>query len=147
MDLNIRLQEIKHGSVEYALSIALRDRVLRHPLGLYFTPEQLEEEKNEFHLSAWQGNELLGCLVLKPIDMYIVKMRQVAVSPQAQGQGIGKMLVEWSETFAREHLFTSMQLHARDSAVPFYLQLGYEIFGEPFTEVSIPHRAMQKQLK
>lgn len=146
MDLNIRLQEIKHGSVEYALTIALRDRVLRHPLGLYFTPEQLEEEKNEFHLSAWQGNELLGCLVLKPIDAYIVKMRQVAVSPQAQGQGIGKMLVAWSETFAREHLFTNMQLHARDSAVDFYLQLGYEVFGEPFTEVSIPHRAMHKQL-
>ncbi|MDP2188267.1 MAG: GNAT family N-acetyltransferase [Sphingobacteriaceae bacterium] len=144
--MNIRLQEIKHGSVEYALTIALRDRVLRHPLGLYFTPEQLEEEKNEFHLSAWQGNELLGCLVLKPIDAYIVKMRQVAVSPQAQGQGIGKMLVAWSETFAREHLFTNMQLHARDSAVDFYLQLGYEVFGEPFTEVSIPHRAMHKQL-
>ncbi len=145
--MNIRLQHIKHGSVEYALSIALRDRVLRHPLGLYFTPEQLEEEKNEFHLTAWQGNELLGCLVLKPIDAYIVKMRQVAVSPQAQGQGIGKMLVDWSETFAREHLFTSMQLHARDTAVDFYLQLGYKIYGEPFTEVSIPHRAMQKQFK
>lgn len=147
MDLNIQLLEIKHESVQYALTIALRDRVLRHPLGLYFTPEQLEEEKNEFHLTAWQGNELLGCLVLKPVDMYIVKMRQVAVSTQAQGQGIGKMLVAWSETFAREHLFTTMQLHARDTAVPFYLQLGYEIYGEAFTEVSIPHRSMQKQLK
>lgn len=146
MDLDIRLRKIHHSSVEYALTIALRDRVLRHPLGLYFTPEQLEEEKNEFHLSAWQGNELLGCLVLKPVDMYIVKMRQVAVTPQAQGKGIGKMLVDWSETFAREHLFTTMQLHARDTAVPFYLQLGYETYGDPFTEVSIPHRSMQKQL-
>lgn len=146
MDLDIRLRKVHHGSVEYALTIALRDRVLRHPLGLYFTPKQLEEEKNEFHLSAWQGNELLGCLVLKPVDMYVVKMRQVAVTPQAQGKGIGKMLVDWSETFAREHLFTTMQLHARDTAVPFYLQLGYETFGDPFTEVSIPHRSMQKQL-
>jgi predicted GNAT family N-acyltransferase len=146
MDLDIRLRKIHHSSVEYALTIALRDRVLRHPLGLYFTPEQLEEEKNEFHLSAWQGNELLGCLVLKPVDMYVVKMRQVAVTPQAQGKGIGKMLVDWSETFAREHLFTTMQLHARDTAVPFYLQLGYETYGDPFTEVSIPHRSMQKQL-
>jgi predicted GNAT family N-acyltransferase len=78
--------------------------------------------------------------------MYVVKMRQVAVTPQAQGKGIGKMLVDWSETFAREHLFTTMQLHARDTAVPFYLQLGYETYGDPFTEVSIPHRSMQKQL-
>jgi predicted GNAT family N-acyltransferase len=146
MDLDLQLKVVPHGSAAYALTIALRDRVLRHPLGLYFTPEQLEQEKEEFHLSAWQGNQLLACLVLKPVDMYMVKMRQVAVAEHLQGQGIGKILVQWSETFAREHLFTLLQLHARDTAVPFYLQLGYELVGEPFTEVSIPHRAMQKHL-
>lgn len=146
MALTLRFRNIQHASVEYALTVALRDRVLRHPLGLYFTPEQLEAESDEFHLSAWDDNQLLACLVLKPVDAFTVKMRQVAVQESMRGQGIGKKLVAFAETFAREHLFKNMVLHARESAIPFYLVQGYELFGEPFTEVSIPHRAMRKNL-
>lgn len=141
------LREIDFGSPEYALTIALRDRILRQPLGLYFSPEQLAQEEQEFHLGYWEGNQLLGCLVLKPLDAYTVKMRQVAVAENQQHKGIGTALVAYSEEFAREHLFRKMVLHARDSAVAFYQQLGYSIVGEPFTEVSIPHRAMEKPLK
>jgi len=39
-----------------------------------------------------------------------------------------------------------MVLHAREAAIPFYLRLGYELEGEPFTEVGIPHRRMVKLL-
>jgi predicted GNAT family N-acyltransferase len=39
-----------------------------------------------------------------------------------------------------------MILHAREAAVPFYLKLGYALAGEPFEEVGIPHRAMEKTL-
>jgi predicted GNAT family N-acyltransferase len=38
-------------------------------------------------------------------------------------------------------------MHARGSAVPFYERQGYEIFGEDFIEVGIPHKHMQKYLK
>ena len=38
-------------------------------------------------------------------------------------------------------------LHARAHAVDFYLNSNYEVFGEPFEEVGIPHRHMQKFLK
>jgi predicted GNAT family N-acyltransferase len=146
MGLKITYKTVEHGTVEYALSIALRDRVLRRPLGLYFTPAQLREERNEFHLSAWVGNRLLACLVLKPLDAFTIKMRQVVVEEGYQGSGIGKNMVIWSENFAREHLFQKMVLHARDTAVAFYAHLGYEAVGEPFNEVSIPHQAMQKTL-
>lgn len=146
MALTPQFRNLQHGSVDYALTVALRDRILRHPLGLYFTPEQLEVEVDEFHLTAWDEQQLLACLVLKPVDAFTVKMRQVAVQENLQGQGIGKKLVAYAETFAREHLFKTMVLHARESAIPFYLSLGYELFGEPFTEVSIPHRSMRKNL-
>lgn len=144
--MKIELKQIHHASVAYALTIALRDRILRQPLGLYFTPEQLAEEAEEYHLTAWEGNRLLGCLVLKPVDAFSVKMRQVAVLEEAQGRGIGRMLVDWSEQFAREHLFKELVLHARDTAVPFYEHLGYELVGDTFYEVSIPHRKMRKGL-
>lgn len=37
-----------------------------------------------------------------------------------------------------------MVLHARDSALDFYLSLGYSIVGDPFEEVGIPHHRMEK---
>ena len=73
-------------------------------------------------------------------------MKQVAVLPDLQGQGVGKALVQYSEALARRLGFTRMVLHARETAVPFYEKLGYSRFGERFQEVTIPHWAMDKGL-
>ena len=37
-------------------------------------------------------------------------------------------------------------LHARHYAIGFYQKLGYSICSEPFEEVGIEHRVMQKEL-
>ena len=73
-------------------------------------------------------------------------MRQVAVSPRAQGQGIGRALTEFAEDLARRRGFSRMTLHARAIAVPFYEKLGYQRVGDEFEEVTIPHWSMQKAL-
>jgi len=39
-----------------------------------------------------------------------------------------------------------MILSARDTAIPFYERLKYNVEGEPFEEVTIPHRLMAKNL-
>lgn len=144
--MDLRLQIAEFGTPEQIASIDLRRRVLREPLGLVFTDEELEKEAMEYHLVALHDDDLLACLVLTPIDHETIKMRQVAVEPNSQGQGIGKKLVEFSERVAQEKGFKNMVLNARDTAVPFYLRLGYEIEGEPFEEVTIPHRKMRKAL-
>jgi predicted GNAT family N-acyltransferase len=134
------------ASPEQLASIELRLRVLRWPLGLDFTPEQLAAEVHEFHLVAMNGDDLIACLLLTPQGTEEIKMRQVAVEPEWQGKGVGKDLVDLSEKVAREKGYKKMILHARDTAVPFYLKLNYEIEGEPFEEVTIPHRKMAKNL-
>ena len=73
-------------------------------------------------------------------------MRQLAVVPDLQRQGIGKALVEYSEALARQNGYRRMILHARETAVAFYEKLGYSRFGDQFEEVTIPHWAMEKQL-
>lgn len=143
----IEIKEIKHDSGEYREEIILRDRILRKPLGLNFTKEQLNSEKNEFHFGAYLSGKLIGCLLLKPIDNRRVKMRQVAVDEKIQGKGVGKKLVEFSEQFAFEKGYSEIILNARDTAVQFYLKLGYEVIGEMFIEVTIPHYKMRKILK
>ena len=76
-----------------------------------------------------------------------MKMRQVAVAANKQGFGVGRLLVEASEAKSKTMGALEIQLHARDTAVPFYLKLGYEIFDEPFVEVGIPHRKMKKSIR
>ncbi|MCE2504682.1 MAG: GNAT family N-acetyltransferase [Chlorobi bacterium] len=136
-----------HGSREYEETVALRDDVLRRPLGLIFSPEDLSAEVDDFHLTCYddEGN-LLGCLVLTIEGEQRVRMRQVAVRPDLQRSGIGTSLIQYSEGFALAHGFTQMTTHARHRAIPFYLRLGYVPYGEPFEEVTIPHRKLRKEL-
>ena len=144
--MNVLFSRIEHNSLEYFPCILLRYTVLRKPLNLIFTSEQLAEECSEIHLLGKQEETLVCCLQFRPIDKSTVQMRQVAVAENFQSKGIGRALVEYSEAVAREERFSEIILHARDTAVQFYLKLGYEVYGEPFTEVGIPHRNMRKFL-
>jgi len=143
----VGITEIPFGSVWYALGVALRYDVLRKPLGLHYTAEQLTDEATEHHIACIENGQVLGVLALHPKENGIIKMRQVAVAENLQGKGIGQQLVKFSETFAVEHGFTTMDLHARKTAVPFYLKQQYTIEGDEFLEVNIPHYRMVKQLK
>lgn len=138
--------EIEYGSTEYEQSLALRDEVLRKPLGLRFSDEELQRERDHYHLVCQVGGQIIGCLVLVPTSRGELRMRQVAVVPELQRQGIGRALTEFAEGFARKRGFTTVTLHARDYAVGFYDKLGYQRLGEPFEEISLVHWKMQKQL-
>ena len=141
------IREVEHGSLAYWATVELRDSVLRRPLGLQFSIEELKAEKDSRHLACYRSDRLVGCLVLRPSAGGDVRMRQVAVVPELQGQGIGKAMVEFSEALARTIGFTRMILHARETAVDFYEKLGYAKVGERFVEVTIPHWAMEKRVK
>ena len=137
---------IEHGSGEYEQTVALRDEVLRKPLGLSYDPVELAGEKESFHLALREGNELVACLVLKPLDERCIKMRQLAVRQNAQGKGFGRELVNYAESFLKGRGYEEIVLHARETARGFYEKLGYEVEGDPFIEVGLPHLFMRKQL-
>ncbi|MBS1765888.1 MAG: GNAT family N-acetyltransferase [Acidobacteria bacterium] len=138
---------VKVTAPEYALAVALRHEVLRVPLGLAFSVEQLASESDSLHLAAFdEEGHILGCLMLTPREGGEVQMRQVAVKPDQQGTGLGRALVEEAERKARELGFTRMMLHARDQAIGFYERLGYAREGGLFVEVGIVHQQMVKQI-
>ncbi len=145
--MTIELKRIQHNTAEYERVVALRRRVLREPLGLDFTSEQLAAEAEDIHLAGFEGDTPVACLILTPVSEAEWKMRQVAVAPERQGEGLGSRLVAYSETVARAAGCSQMTLHARETAVPFYLRAGYEVEGEPFEEVTLTHRKMKKWLK
>ncbi len=147
MNPKIILKEIEFGSPEQIESVNLRYKILREPLGLDFTKEDLAREYEDFHLAAYIENQIIAILLLTPTEhKSTIKMRQVAVAEYWQGKGIGKLMVRFSEDNSKLKGFKKIELHARKTAVPFYLSLGYSVSGKMFYEVGIPHKKMFKNL-
>jgi predicted GNAT family N-acyltransferase len=142
----MHITEITINTPEYEQMLRLRDEVLRKPLGIDFDISKLGNEATDFLIGCFQEETIIGCVILSPLNDTELKLRQMAVGKDFQGLGIGTEIVGWAEDFARYKGYKQMQMHARKYAVPFYEKLGYEVYGEEFTEVSIPHFAMRKDL-
>jgi len=140
------LKIIDHGTKEYQQMVKLRDDILRKPLGLTFDPEELENEKNNLLIGAFEDDNILGCCMLVEENSAMVKLRQMAVLNALQGKGIGRALMQFAENLARDHGYKVLTMHARKNAVGFYEKMGYKVKGEEFQEVSIPHFEMEKEL-
>jgi len=137
---------IDHGTKEYQQMVNLRNEILRKPLGLLFTKEELDREKDDILMGAFEDDRLLGCCMLSRMDAITVRLRQMAVPNNMQGKGIGRALMIFAENIARDLGYKKLCMHARKTAVGFYQKLGYGITGDEFVEVTIPHYIMEKAL-
>ena len=96
------LKIIDYGSPEYMQMIKLRDTVLRKPLGLSLSPEELEKEKENMLIGAFEEETMLGCCMLVEEHPDVVRLRQMAVLKDLQGKGIGRALMNFAENLARD---------------------------------------------
>ena len=133
-------------STEYFLELALRNEILRKPLGLQFDLSDIEEEEKQIHIGTFNEGILIGCLLLKPLDLTTLQMRQVAVDEKFRAKGLGKEMVVFSEEYSRNLGYKRIILHARDTAIKFYEKLDYKKVGGEFVEVTIPHQEMEKYI-
>jgi GNAT superfamily N-acetyltransferase len=140
------LKLIDHGSKEYQHMVDLRFKILRKPLGLIFTPEDLAAEKNDILIGCFEDDKLEACCILTQTDPKTVRLRQMAVTSVLQGKGIGRALMNFAENIARDRGYKRLTMHARKTAIGFYEKAGYSISGDEFVEVTIPHFEMEKEL-
>jgi len=140
------LKIIDHGTPEYLQMVKLRDDILRRPLGLKFTKEELESEKDNMLIAAFEDERILGCCMLLEEEPTIVRLRQMAVLNDLQGKGIGRALMNFAENLARDRGYKIIRMHARINAVGFYEKVGYRSKGQQFIEVTIAHYVMEKLL-
>ncbi len=140
------LKIIDHGTKEYKKMIDLRYNLLRKPLGLSFTNDELEKEKNDILIGCFDDDRLEGCCMLVPKDKVAVQLRQMAVISGLQGKGVGRVLMQFAENIARDRGYKKIIMNARKTVTGFYEKLGYNVVGKEFTEVTIPHYVMEKDL-
>ncbi len=140
------LKIIDHGSAEYEQMVRLRDDILRKPLGLSFSVEELELEKNNILIAAFEEDLMLGCCMLIDNQPPTIRLRQMAVLNNLQGKGIGRALMNFAENLSRDRGYKTITMHARKVAVGFYERVGYQVTGDEFIELNIPHYVMEKRL-
>jgi ribosomal protein S18 acetylase RimI-like enzyme len=141
------LREIPYGTEDYQRERRLREEVLRRPLGLSLRDEDLAGEEDQFHFGLFEpGGELLACVLAVPLAPSEARIRQMAVSPAHQGNGLGRRLLREVEGTLRERGFRRLELSARTSATGFYEKLGYGAVGGEYVSHTIPHVRMVKVL-
>ena len=142
----LQVRPLAYATPGYNEAVSLRRRILRTPLGLDFSPEQLAAEAGDSHFAAFLDGRMVATVVLTPYGEDGFKLRQMAVDDGLQGRAIGSDLLRAAEAFARAAGRPHIVLAARVTAENFYARAGYARDGDVFTEVTIPHVRMWKDL-
>ena len=140
------LKQLYHGSKEYEQMVKLRYEIMRKPLGLSFSDDELKKEKDDILIGAFDEDDIIGCCILSKIDSHCARLRQMAVQKNNQGMGIGESMMGFAENIARDKGYKVLMMHARDTAIGFYEKYGYKIKGNEFIELNIKHHIMDKKL-
>lgn len=137
-----RIQLIDTKDPLYQAERTLRNCVLLRPIGLPDHAWEMNDER-AWHFVATDSGKVIGCVLLVPLGNHKAQLIQMAVAEKLQGKGIGKLLVGELLRFGKTQDIREVICHARQNAIPFYARLGFELYGEPFNEVGIPHRNMR----
>jgi GNAT superfamily N-acetyltransferase len=126
----------------------LRYRVLREPWQQPRGSERNDGDGTALHLACFDSGELIGVVRLDTFESDVfAQVRFMAVDAAFQGRGIGKKLMHAAEQKALQLGFTTIMLHARENALPFYKTLNYKTIEKShllFNEIQ--HFKMEKKL-
>lgn len=133
---------------EFEQYYQLRWQVLRQPWGQALGSERDSLEKESFHrMVVDENNKVLAVGRLEKTSQYSGQVRFMAVCQSAQGQGLGRQIIESLEQQAKKLGITELTLNARENALSFYHKLGYTSKG--FSHLlfdEIKHFTMSKEL-
>lgn len=143
----MEFRTIAYGTVAYEETLALRDRVMRQPLGLNIADEDFSKESQALILGAYEADKLLGVGVMSSQPDNWQAVDYLCVDPDLQGRGVGRKLLQKLEEQAQLGGAQGVWLEARVSAEDFYEKLGYRGFGEIYQlpHAPVPHVKMNKR--
>lgn len=138
---------IRWGSPIYQETINLRNQVLTESAGKPLIKDFPVEEKEDIHLVIKREERIIGTLLLHPCSKECIQIKQVAITPDCQNEGLGKKLLIYAEQVARTFGYETIFLTGRQQAWGFYEKLGYEELFEPYREKKLMLKVFKKQLQ
>ena len=118
----------------YVKQIALTEAI-PYELLLDADPSRSAIEKylsfSEIHIAVLKG-KTIGVLVLFPLDIHTLEIKNIAVAEKFQGKGIGKILLNTATRIAMNRGLTSITIGTSNASVAqlsLYQKKGFEISG------------------
>jgi thioesterase domain-containing protein len=133
---------------EFKQYYQLRWQILRKPWGQALGSEQDEYEQQAIHrMITNEKGDVLAVGRLEKVGKYQGKIRFMAVSDKAQGQGLGQQIINALEHQASQLGMQEIILNAREQAIGFYQQLDYQTLEFSHTLFDqVKHYSMVKKL-
>ncbi len=143
--MDVRRPQSEH---EFARLYELRWQVLRAPWGEPPGSEQDDADADSEHalIQDADGAPLAaGRLHFNSPDE--AQIRYMAVAQRTRGQRLGRRIVEYLESIARDRGAKTVVLNAREEVAGFYKSMGYKIISAgPTLFGAVKHVRMQKRL-
>ena len=132
---------------EWEAYLLFRWEVLRKPLGM--SKESLADsiEDESFHLMGVDDqNKVIASGRVHFNSSSEAQIRYMAVDDNFKRKGIGSEIVFQLENYASSKGAEFIILNAREKAIIFYKNLGYEEMSPYESDTGIPHKTMRKSL-
>lgn len=107
--------------------IDLRYVVLRKPWDKPKDTATDELELSSINAFIESNGEIIACGRLQDNGSGLAQIRYMAVHPNYQGKGLGKLIIIKLEEEAKKINLSTIELQARENAVEFYKSQGYSI--------------------
>jgi ribosomal protein S18 acetylase RimI-like enzyme len=107
--------------------IGLRYIVLREPWNKSKETATDDLELSSINAYIEYNNEVIACGRIQNNGEGIGQIRYMAVHPDYQGKGFGKLIITKLEEEAKKINLTTIELQARENALEFYKSQGYLI--------------------
>lgn len=127
-------------------SFKIRKTVFVEEQGVPDENELDEYEQISTHVIGYENKEAIAAGRIRPLKENIGKIERIAILKPYRGQGYGKKLMLAIEEIAYENGYKELVLNAQTHAQVFYELLGFEAYGEIFSEENIEHIKMKKEL-
>lgn len=140
--------KIPKTRADFKAYYALRYRVLSEPWGHAKGTEKDDYEPiSEHFMVVNENDECVGVAKLFEKTDGIGQLSHLAVAPEHQQKGVGRLLLGAIEARAREHEFQTMGIMARVTAAPYFEKYGFHIAGLPTPSLGTTHLVwMEKSL-
>lgn len=149
--------ELGVGPATAAEIIGLRHSVLRPNLPR--EAAEFAEDAVARHVAAWLGDAVVGCATVfpKPPPDWAGpglpvggawQLRGMAVSPELQGQGVGRRVLDATVELTTAAGGQLLWAHARAAVADFYVRAGFVVRGDPYPlpPTGIVHRLVTLDL-
>ncbi len=139
--------KIASTSMEIDGIIDLRYAVLRQPWDKPKVTVTDDLELISINAYIEHNGEVIACGRLQDNGSGLGQIRYMAVHPDYQGKGLGKLIITQLEEEAKKINLVTIELQARENALDFYKNQGYSIKEKSFKLWDIiQHYLMEKEI-